>query len=96
MTISSVNPATGREIQAYSELEPEAVDRAIRDADRAWTAWRGAPFADRARVLRSAASELRSRKADLARLKDECARQRRPYEQLGRTCHTRSSRSCIG
>jgi succinate-semialdehyde dehydrogenase/glutarate-semialdehyde dehydrogenase len=68
MTFSSVNPATGEEIQAYSEPDLRAVERAIEQAQAAWTAWRATSFEDRARVLRAAAQVLRSRKAELARL----------------------------
>ena len=68
MTFSSVNPATGKEIQAYSELPPRDVEAAIGGAHEAWTGWREASFDDRARVLRDAAKVLRARSSELARL----------------------------
>ncbi|HJQ97098.1 MAG TPA: NAD-dependent succinate-semialdehyde dehydrogenase [Candidatus Polarisedimenticolaceae bacterium] len=68
MTFSSVNPATGQEIQAYSEAEPRSVESSIQEAHRAWTGWRETSFERRASVLRTAAQVLRSRKGELARL----------------------------
>ena len=68
MTFSSVNPATGTKIQAYSEPDPPAVAGAIGEAHEAWTAWRQTSFAQRATVLRAAAQVLRSRKAELSHL----------------------------
>jgi succinate-semialdehyde dehydrogenase/glutarate-semialdehyde dehydrogenase len=68
MTFLSKNPATGKEIQAYSEPGPREVEAAIRAAHEAWTGWREASFDDRAGVLRDAAKILRARSSELARL----------------------------
>ncbi|MGE5648776.1 MAG: NAD-dependent succinate-semialdehyde dehydrogenase [Bacillota bacterium] len=64
--MQSVNPYTGETIQTYAPESDEQVDQRIRAADRAFHDWRRTPFAERARLLHSAAAVLRDRKRELA------------------------------
>ncbi|HJV54158.1 MAG TPA: NAD-dependent succinate-semialdehyde dehydrogenase [Noviherbaspirillum sp.] len=64
----SVNPYTGETIRAYDAHSDEQVDQQIRAADRAFHEWRKTSFAERARLMHSAAAVLRDRKRELADL----------------------------
>jgi succinate-semialdehyde dehydrogenase/glutarate-semialdehyde dehydrogenase len=68
MTISSINPATGKTIKSYDEMTPQQLASAIGETHGAWQAWRASSYADRATLIKKAGSLLRQRKADLARL----------------------------
>jgi succinate-semialdehyde dehydrogenase/glutarate-semialdehyde dehydrogenase len=71
MSIASVNPATGVELRTYEEMPVEAVNEILEDAHRAHLSWREVPFADRTRLMKKAASILRERKENYARLMTE-------------------------
>ncbi|MGQ0721526.1 MAG: NAD-dependent succinate-semialdehyde dehydrogenase [Candidatus Eiseniibacteriota bacterium] len=64
----TVNPATGSLILEYAEIGAGALEARLAAAARAFAAWRTTAFAERGRLLRSAASRLRARKPELARL----------------------------
>jgi succinate-semialdehyde dehydrogenase/glutarate-semialdehyde dehydrogenase len=66
--MQSVNPCTGETIRTYPSESDEQVDQRIRAADRAFHDWRQTPFAERARLMHSAAAVLRDRKRELADL----------------------------
>ncbi len=66
--MQSVNPYTGETIHTYAPESDEQVDQRIRAADRAFQEWRRTPFAERARLMHSAAAVLRDRKRELADL----------------------------
>lgn len=66
--LRSIDPATGQVIRQYEEADAGKIASALELADRAWTAWRERPFADRATVLRRAAGLLRERAAEYADL----------------------------
>ena len=68
MTIRAVNPATGETIGEYQETPPEEVDRILHAADAAFQAWRRTSVEERAALLREAATLLRERAAEYARL----------------------------
>jgi succinate-semialdehyde dehydrogenase/glutarate-semialdehyde dehydrogenase len=68
MSIISINPTTGKAIQAYDEMTADQVSSAIQDAADAWEDWRHVSFNERAVLLRSTAAILRDRKDELARL----------------------------
>jgi succinate-semialdehyde dehydrogenase/glutarate-semialdehyde dehydrogenase len=68
MAITSINPATGEELQTYEEMTPVDVAAAVEEAHAAWQEWRTTSFDDRARRMTRAATALRDRRADLARL----------------------------
>ena len=68
MSIQSVNPVNGQVVKIYAEdSDQQTVDK-IENAQRAWLAWRGLSFAERAAPLRKAAELLRSRAEELASL----------------------------
>ena len=47
MPITSINPSTGKPIQTYDEMTPEAGGAAIVRAHQAWLSWRETSFGDR-------------------------------------------------
>jgi succinate-semialdehyde dehydrogenase / glutarate-semialdehyde dehydrogenase len=67
-TIESINPATGEELDRYEAMEAGEVDSAIEEAHRAFVAWRGVGFAERAAILRQAGRLLRERREQYAEL----------------------------
>jgi succinate-semialdehyde dehydrogenase/glutarate-semialdehyde dehydrogenase len=68
MAIESVNPATGDRIKTYEEMTPEQAAAAVADVHAAWKGWRKTSFAERAKPMKSAATILRRRKEEFARL----------------------------
>ncbi len=66
MTIVSVNPANGAELQRYREMSPEEVTAAIAAVDRAFQSWRRLSYAQRAALLREAGAILRARAGEYA------------------------------
>ncbi|NOQ53539.1 MAG: aldehyde dehydrogenase family protein [Thermoplasmata archaeon] len=66
--IRSTNPTTGEVIEEYDEMSDGTVDDLIRRAHGAHLEWRKVPLDDRSELLREAASVLRSRTDDYARL----------------------------
>jgi succinate-semialdehyde dehydrogenase/glutarate-semialdehyde dehydrogenase len=66
MKLKSINPATGETTAEYEELEAAHVDALLSKSHEAFRAWRETGFADRARILRQAASILRSKADDYA------------------------------
>jgi succinate-semialdehyde dehydrogenase/glutarate-semialdehyde dehydrogenase len=64
----TVNPATGSVILEYAEIGTGALEERLAVAARTFAAWRTTSFAERADLLLRAASRLRSRKSELARL----------------------------
>ena len=66
--LKSIDPATGRELASFPELDDAGVDRAV---EKAWTtrhAWRDAGLELRSSLLRSVAGVLRADKARFAAL----------------------------
>ena len=68
MIIETINPSTGERIDRYPEMSPSDVAEALQRADRAFRSWRTTTVAQRAEPMRSAASLLRRREAELAAL----------------------------
>jgi len=66
MAIVSINPATGETVKTYDEMTPAQAAAAVVQAHEAWRTWRRTPFAERARLMKSAAAILRERKTELA------------------------------
>jgi succinate-semialdehyde dehydrogenase / glutarate-semialdehyde dehydrogenase len=66
--LASVNPATGEELASFDTHPPEALDRALAEADTAQRSWRRTPVGERSRVLLEAARLLRRRRSEYARL----------------------------
>ncbi len=66
MKLESINPATGEVIAEYPEMEEGQLRSLLAQSHEAFYAWRETGFADRARILRQAASILRSKANDHA------------------------------
>jgi len=66
--VETLEPATGQPLATYDEHGADAIDAALGRAAAAFRTWRTRSFAERAQLLRAAAGQLRSRKAELARL----------------------------
>jgi succinate-semialdehyde dehydrogenase/glutarate-semialdehyde dehydrogenase len=67
-TIPVVNPATGQAIGTVAHAAIADLDRALAAAQKGFEAWRFVPAAERAAIMRRAASLLRERAGDIARL----------------------------
>ena len=52
---TAVNPATGKEIASYDEMERGEVARIIEQANAAFLDWRKKSFAERAKPMKAAA-----------------------------------------
>jgi succinate-semialdehyde dehydrogenase/glutarate-semialdehyde dehydrogenase len=68
MAIESVNPATGEVLETFREIGRDDVDRLLATAHAAFLEWRDTRYAARAKNMRQAATILRTRKPDYARL----------------------------
>ena len=68
MAIESVNPATGEVLETFREIGREDVERMLATAHAAFLEWRDARYVARAKNMRQAATILRTRKLDYARL----------------------------
>jgi succinate-semialdehyde dehydrogenase / glutarate-semialdehyde dehydrogenase len=68
MSLISINPTTGAQLDSYREMTPAEVTGALASAATTFNDWRRASFADRGTVLRGVARALRTRKSELARL----------------------------
>jgi succinate-semialdehyde dehydrogenase/glutarate-semialdehyde dehydrogenase len=71
MSISAINPANGKLLRTYSEMDAAQVAEIIESADRAQREWRERTFEERAVPLRVAARLLRERARELAQLMTE-------------------------
>jgi succinate-semialdehyde dehydrogenase/glutarate-semialdehyde dehydrogenase len=69
VTYRSVNPATGETVAAFDDIADAELDDALATARACFLDdWRRRPVADRARVVKAAAAELRAGAAEYARL----------------------------
>lgn len=68
MSLVSINPATGEQIDSYPEMTPAEVEQALSGAHATFLEWRLTSFDTRAALLKSLAAELRLRAPALARL----------------------------
>ncbi|MFI5326247.1 MAG: aldehyde dehydrogenase family protein, partial [Candidatus Rokuibacteriota bacterium] len=66
MSVQSVNPATGEILETIEEMSKTQIEQALARTHAAFLEWRTRPFADRARLMRAAAGELRANKAEYA------------------------------
>ena len=71
MGMDSVNPATGEILKRYDEMTPEKIAATVEEVDRAYTSWRTTSFGERAKHMRAAATILRRRREEYARLMAE-------------------------
>ncbi|MDF3312037.1 NAD-dependent succinate-semialdehyde dehydrogenase [Rhodococcus sp. T2V] len=67
-TITTINPATGQPLATYEAMSPERIDALVDAAATAQKQWATEEFKTRGEILRSAATVLRERSEDLARL----------------------------
>jgi succinate-semialdehyde dehydrogenase/glutarate-semialdehyde dehydrogenase len=67
-TIPVVNPATGKEIGTVAKASIADLDRALAAAQKGFDAWRKVPAFERTATLRRAATLLRERADEIARL----------------------------
>jgi len=67
-TFETVNPATGEVLAVVDHASEGDVDRAVRSARRAFDVWSAMTGSERGRVLNRAASLLRERNDELARI----------------------------
>ncbi len=68
MPIESINPASGQVIRKFDEMSPEVAASVVAAAHDTWLTWRDVSFADRAPLMKKAASILRGQKDELAAL----------------------------
>lgn len=68
MTIASINPATGETIQEYQEMTPQEVEGIIASVHAAFGEWRRTSFAQRAGFMKKAATILREKAPEYAKL----------------------------
>ena len=59
MSFATTNPYTGEVLKTFPTATDDEVTAAIGRADQAFASWRNASFAERARVMQSAADILR-------------------------------------
>jgi len=64
--LKSINPTTGEEIQSYSEMGREEINRIILNADKFFGRWKRTSFSQRADKMRGAGLILRKRKEALS------------------------------
>ncbi|WP_406135533.1 NADP-dependent succinic semialdehyde dehydrogenase [Streptomyces sp. NBC_01089] len=67
MPIATVNPATGETLRTFDALGADEIERRLVAAHAAFRAYRTTEFAERARLLNSAADLLESEQQDIAR-----------------------------
>ena len=68
MKIVSINPATGEPLADYQEMTPEEVKTIIASAHDAFGEWRRTSFAQRAELMKRAATVLRDKAPEYAKL----------------------------
>lgn len=67
-TFSSVNPATGKELAIYQATDTAKVQSALKQAQKAFEAWRQVSHKERGKALKAIAAQLRKDKDMLAKL----------------------------
>lgn len=67
MTYQSINPNDGRVTKTFPDLSNDALDAAIGTATACYEVWRKKTYADRAAIVRKAASLMRARSEEMAR-----------------------------
>ncbi len=66
--ITSINPATGKEIASYEVYDEKKVENALKQSQKTFEQWRQLPFTKRAVVLKNIAKEIRKEKDRLVKL----------------------------
>jgi len=60
MTMETINPTTGERLKTFEVWNERQTDAALADAAAATAGWQATAFAERARLFRNAAAELRN------------------------------------
>src|SRR5580693_5801472 len=68
MAIKAINPVSGKVFASYDEMTPTVVSGIISDVHQAFLEWRHTSFAERATMMREAATILRGSAGEYARL----------------------------
>jgi len=68
MSIQTVNPNTNKVVKSFEEMNDQAVEAAVTQAESAYTEWRKTSYEQRAVVLHKVASLMREKKEQLATL----------------------------
>jgi len=64
----SINPATGKEITSYSEIDHPEIEKIISSADDAFQKWKEVSFNERSELMHNASSVLRENKKRYSQL----------------------------
>jgi succinate-semialdehyde dehydrogenase/glutarate-semialdehyde dehydrogenase len=68
MALRSINPATKEVIAEMDELSSEQIEEKLSIAQSAYEQWRNTSFAERAKLMKKAAANLRQQKSQLGRI----------------------------
>ncbi len=68
MSMTAINPATGETLHEYTLHDSDTVQNILQSAEKTAAHWRQQSIAQRAELLRSVAKQLKTQKAQLARL----------------------------
>jgi succinate-semialdehyde dehydrogenase/glutarate-semialdehyde dehydrogenase len=66
MPIQTINPATGKIEKTYVEFSKEEIKKSIHAAQEAYLKWKGTDIKERSRLMKNAASVLRSKRDEYA------------------------------
>lgn len=69
--MTAVNPANGKVLKTYQEHSAAEAKKIVDDVNAAQLTWKQTPFAERARLMKKAASLLRERKTEYGTLMTE-------------------------
>ncbi len=64
----SINPATGKEIKTYLDMNESEVEKILKNADSAFKKWQSVNFADRSKLMLNAAEILKRKSKDFGEL----------------------------
>ncbi|HEV7180278.1 MAG TPA: aldehyde dehydrogenase family protein, partial [Candidatus Baltobacteraceae bacterium] len=65
-SFTTTDPATGKTLETYERLAPQAIEEKLRDAHAAAQGWRTSSAGERASILHSVAAALRAQRETLA------------------------------
>lgn len=68
MGMKSINPANLELLAETDELTPEQIEQKLAETQNTYESWKSVSFAERAKLMRKAAEELRSNKAKYAKV----------------------------
>ncbi|MDT0649328.1 NAD-dependent succinate-semialdehyde dehydrogenase [Autumnicola edwardsiae] len=64
--ITSKNPYTGEEIASFEELSEDQIDKVLAAADMRFSSWKKTSFAERSKLMKAVAEELKKNKKEYA------------------------------